>query len=128
MADRTEVFEALSGLLRPYADFLTIKSDTPTNLYLESQTLSAKPQMFAAVQAKASYVALHVYPVYLRPELLDGISAQLRARMQGKSCFNFKSLEQIPQQEVVALLRSAYESAAAGIVQPNPACNLEVRE
>jgi len=32
-------------------------------------------------------------PVYMYPELLQGISPELRKRMQGKSCFNFKKME-----------------------------------
>ena len=32
-------------------------------------------------------------PVYMFPDLLDGISPELRRRMQGKSCFNFKKAE-----------------------------------
>lgn len=32
-------------------------------------------------------------PVYADPTLLDGISPALRKRMQGKNCFNFKSIE-----------------------------------
>jgi hypothetical protein len=29
----------------------------------------------------------------MHPDLLDGISPALKKRMQGKSCFNFKSIE-----------------------------------
>ena len=32
-------------------------------------------------------------PVYGCPKLLDGVSAKLKARMQGKSCFNFKTAD-----------------------------------
>jgi hypothetical protein len=34
-------------------------------------------------------VSFHLMPVYIFPELLDGMSPELRRRMQGKSCFNF---------------------------------------
>lgn len=73
---------------------------------------SPKPQMFAAVQAKASYVSLHLFPVYTKPDLLSEISPELRTRMQGKSCFNFKSVEQIPTEELKALLQAAHDSLA----------------
>ena len=32
-------------------------------------------------------------PVYVFPDLLDGISPELRRRMQGKSCFNFARVD-----------------------------------
>ena len=37
-----------------------------------------------------AYVSYHLMPVYGCPALLDGISANLRKPMLGKSCFNFK--------------------------------------
>jgi hypothetical protein len=32
--------------------------------------------------------------VYMFPKLRDGLSEKLQARMQGKSCFNFKALDE----------------------------------
>jgi len=33
-------------------------------------------------------------PVYVHPDLLDEIDPALRMRMQGKSCFNFKEVDE----------------------------------
>jgi len=110
---REATFELLAGLLRPYAEHMAVKADTDRNFYLEEDRSTGKLQMFAAVQQKASYVALHVFPVYVRPQLLDTLSADLRARMQGKSCFNFKRSEQVPCEEVRNLLQAAFETLAA---------------
>jgi hypothetical protein len=44
---------------------------------------------FGAVKIGKRYVSFHLMPVYVNPELLDGMSPELRKRMQGKSCFNF---------------------------------------
>lgn len=107
----SSVFETLTGLIRPYAQDLSVKSDTPDDFYLEESRSTGKPQLFAAVQTKKSYVSLHLYPVYVHPELLSDISPQLRARMQGKSCFNFTRVEQIPENELAGLIETAYRSA-----------------
>ena len=32
-------------------------------------------------------------PVYMFPDLLEGISPELRKHMQGKSCFNFRKVD-----------------------------------
>jgi hypothetical protein len=37
------------------------------------------------------------------PKLLDGCSPELRARMQGKSCFNFKMVDETVFQELAQL-------------------------
>jgi len=39
-------------------------------------------------------VSFHLMGVYGNPKLLDGCSEDLRARMQGKSCFNFKNADE----------------------------------
>jgi hypothetical protein len=91
MPNFDSTFDSLSTLLRKHVAGTSIKTDAPGNLYVElaPATLKAKPQFFAAVQVKKSYVSYHLMPVYERPALLDGISPELRKKMQGKSCFNF---------------------------------------
>jgi hypothetical protein len=49
-------------------------------------------------------------PVYIKPELLDSVSPELKKRMQGKSCFNFNSLEPQLFSELAALTRDGYNS------------------
>ena len=51
------------------------------------------PVMFAAVRVGKSYVSYHLMPVYGCPQLVEGLSERLRARMQGKACFNFKAVD-----------------------------------
>jgi hypothetical protein len=40
-----------------------------------------------------TYVSFHHMGVYACPGLLNGMSKQFKARMQGKSCFNFTSAD-----------------------------------
>ncbi len=47
----------------------------------------------AWVQIGKDYVSFHHMSVYARPDLLKDISMKLRARMQGKSCFNFTAFD-----------------------------------
>ena len=48
---------------------------------------------FGGIQIKKNYVSFHLMPVYVNPTLLRGLSLELKKRMQGKSCFNFKVIE-----------------------------------
>jgi len=48
----------------------------------------------AWVEVGKSYVGFHHMGVYARPDLLNNVSAKLKARMQGKSCFNFTSVDE----------------------------------
>lgn len=73
--------------------------------------------MFAAVQAKSSYIALHIYPIYLHPELLAETSETLKSRMQGKSCFHVKKLDQAANNGVAQLLQAAFQTLQS---QPLP--------
>ncbi len=47
-------------------------------------------------------------PVYVNPALLEAISPELRKRMQGKSCFNFKTIDMQLFEELAALTYVAY--------------------
>ncbi|HKG54611.1 MAG TPA: hypothetical protein VKB04_10150 [Anaerolineales bacterium] len=93
--DFSSVFEQLKSILKPYAEKLTLKVDTSDTYYIDGPYSEKwkKQLFFASAQVKKNYVSFYLMPVYMYPELLQGISPELRKRMQGKSCFNFKKME-----------------------------------
>ena len=93
--DFSSVFEQLKSILKPYAEKLTLKVDTLDTYYIDGPYSEKwkKQLFFGSAQVKKNYVSFYLMPVYMYPELLQGISPELRKRMQGKSCFNFKKME-----------------------------------
>ena len=66
-------------------------------------------------------IRFFLLPMYAHPELLEGISPELRKRMQGKACFNFTKVDETLFAELEALtartvpgFRETAEAAAAG--------------
>ena len=112
MADLERVFAELRSVMAPYAAKLDAKKDDATELYVDTKHIqkNKKPLFFGAVQIKKSYVSFHLMPVYVKPELLAGISPGLQSRMQGKSCFNFSASEPILFKELAALTKASYGS------------------
>ena len=47
-------------------------------------------------------------PKYI-PEMLETISPELKKRMQGKSCFNFRTVDEALFDELTALTKRGYE-------------------
>jgi hypothetical protein len=88
-------FRGLRKMLKPYDKKLWVTKDAPGNYMSESKSIryQGKPVMFAGITSK-SYVAFHLFPVYMFPNLLDGVSPELKKRMQGKTCWNFKKAEE----------------------------------
>ena len=87
-------FAALRAILRRYEPGMAVQADEPTCYYLNTGKLhKERPVMFGAVRLGKSYVSYHLMPVYGCQDLLEGMSEPLRARMQGKACFNFKTVE-----------------------------------
>ena len=109
-ADFDATFAALREILRPYAKTCVVVQDTPESYYLDTKYTApnGKPLMFAAVRKGKSYVSFHLFPVYMFPELLRSLSPALKKRMQGKSCFNFKAVDE-------ALLSELRELTARGV-------------
>ena len=48
-------------------------------------------------------------PVYCEPKLLKDISLELKKRMQGKSCFNFKTIDKELLKELTELTKKSFE-------------------
>lgn len=92
-ADFPAVFAELRTILQAWEPEMLIEADTDGNYYLNTKAIGAnkKPVAFGAVQVKKNYVAYHLFPLYLFPDLLDGCSDALKKKMQGKTCFNFKA-------------------------------------
>jgi len=107
------VFEQLKSILKPYTKNLTITADTTTAYSLDgSYSEKYKRVLFyGAVQIKKNYVSFYLMPVYMFPELLKGISPELKKHMQGKSCFNFKKVEPDLFKELKELTRLSVERA-----------------
>ena len=95
--DFQAIFERIRSLFKPHEAKCVKGSDEPGRYYLGSQEVRAKDgyrTVFGGVEIKKNYVSAHVMPVYTNPELLETISPELRRRMQGKQCFNFKRLDE----------------------------------
>ena len=102
-------FRTLRGILEPYKRELLVQVDKPDAYELCSRTKKdrlGRPLFVAAVQVKKTYVSYHLMPVYAAPELLKGMSASLKKRMQGKACFNFTTIEPEQARELAALTKS----------------------
>jgi hypothetical protein len=110
-SDFQPVFAELKKLIEPYAstlkphgkggDYILIGPPTPRS--------QGKEVWFGGVQIKKNYVSYHLMPIYAFPDLLDGLSPELKKRMQGKSCFNFKTVDKPLFKELGALTRKGYQ-------------------
>ena len=91
-----DVFSQLKGVFRESAGRLSLKTDTPTEYTLVTKKPSpfrqhkGHPMFFGSVKLGKAYVSFHLMPLYMNPTLTKSIDPQLKKRMQGKSCFNFK--------------------------------------
>jgi hypothetical protein len=105
------VFEQLKNILQPYAKDLTVKADTSDTYYLDGPYSEKwkKELFFGSAQIKKNYVSFYLMPVYMYPELLNEVSSELKKHMQGKSCFNFKTVKPDLFHELAALTRKGAE-------------------
>jgi hypothetical protein len=109
--DFQPVFDELKKLIEPYAgtlkphakpgDYVLIGPPTPRS--------QGREVWFGGVQIKKNYVSYHLMPVYACSDLLDNISPELKKRMQGKSCFNFKTVDRALFKELGALTQQGYQ-------------------
>lgn len=106
---RDLVFSSLREVLGSCAARCSVKIDAPGEYVLETRMPSPFPQhkgqpmFFGMVKAGKAYVGFHLMPLYMCPPLQAKVSANLKKRMQGKTCFNFKAP---PDEETIADLRT----------------------
>lgn len=102
------VFDAIRPLYAAHDENCVVLHDTPGKYYLGTHEVRAKDgyrTWFGGVEIKKNYVSAHLIPVYAHPDMLDDLSDTLRKRMQGKSCFNFKQIDEALFAELDAVVR-----------------------
>src|SRR5712675_796424 len=94
--DFEAVFLRLRSILEPYAAKMIVVHDSDKNYYLDTTYVMKNKQrmFFGAVRMGKAYVSFHLISVYCCPDLLDGLTPELKKHMQGKSCFNFKTVDE----------------------------------
>lgn len=109
--DFTTVFEKLKSIYKPYSKKMTVKTDTKDVYYLDAPYSSKwkKELYFGSIHIKKNYVSFMFMPIYMHPDLLKGMSPELKKRMQGKSCFNFETVEKTLFNELKALVKQGHE-------------------
>jgi len=98
------VFISLKEILQKYAGSFTVKPDAKDKYGLYAQvgpaTLKIRGKMdspimpIAWVEVGKAYVSYHLMGIYMNPKLQAEIPKELKARMQGKTCFNFKKVDE----------------------------------
>ena len=110
-ADFTEVFEQLKSIFKPYAKKMDVSQDTDQYYLLNTRYImkNKQPLCFGGVRLGKNYVSFYLMSVYASPDMLKNMSPELRKRMQGKSCFNFKEVDK----ELFAELKALTKDGAA---------------
>lgn len=104
------LFDHLKAILAPYASSLRVTQDEAGSYTLETGYSEKwkKPLFFGSAVIQKNYVSFYLMPVYMYPDLLEGISLGLKKRMQGKSCFNFKQVDEALLSELLALTQQSF--------------------
>jgi hypothetical protein len=90
------LFRSLRSVIAKHAHSLIVVKDTESHFYLNTAHVmpNGRPLFFGAVRVCRGYVAFHLMPLYVFPDLLKRVPQRLLDRMHGKSCFNFKKVDQ----------------------------------
>ncbi len=116
-----KIFTRSRDILLAHSKALIIVRDKPGDIYLDTpyRMKNGKPLFFGAASVRKQYVAFHLMPVYVFPELLDDIPRRLERRRHGKSCFNLKqsddaifaALERLTSRGISRYQRAGFLSA-----------------
>jgi hypothetical protein len=117
--DLRPVYDELHRRLSAHEDAFVADGDQDSYTLLGAPTEKYPDgQMFAGLRLGKRYVSCYLMSVYADPAALEEMSAGLRRRMQGKSCFNFTRVDDQLFDELDQLTRRGREQyAAAGLLR-----------
>ena len=102
------VFGRLKTILQPYAKRMHVAQDSHIYYLLNTRYImkNKQPLCFGGVRLGKAYVSFYLMSVYACPDLLKTMSPELKKRMQGKSCFNFKEVDEKLFKELAKLTKA----------------------
>ncbi len=106
-----DIFNRLKELFEPAKRDAVALEDSQTSYMLNTPYTKkyGKEIYLGGVRIQKNYVSFYLMPVYIYPDLLIGVSSQLLKHMQGKSCFNFKAIDETLFSELSALAQDGIE-------------------
>ena len=110
-ADLAALQARLEAVLDPYRDRLEA-FDLYGAPYLRRPGAKAH-DWFAGVSEGTGVIRFFLLPMHHHPDLLDGISPELRKRKSGASLFAFKTLDDAGLAELEALVARAFDRYVA---------------
>lgn len=108
--DFAQTFVKLKAIFKPYARKLIVVHDTERGYHLDTRHVMKNKHriFFGAVRVGKAYVSFHLMPIYACPDLRESMSPELKKHMQGKSCFNFKTVDQKLFKELGGLTKAGF--------------------
>ena len=106
-----KTFTSLKEILKKHEKKLRVRIDKKDNYtLLAGYDEKRKTDIyFAILVIRKNYVSYGLMPIYCEPKLLKDISPELKKGMQGKSCFNFKTIDKDLLKELTALTKKGFE-------------------
>jgi hypothetical protein len=103
-----KVFAKLKAIFQPYVKKMDVAQDNQTYYLLNTRHImkNKQPLCFGGVRLGKAYVSFYLMSVYACPDLLKSMSPELKKRMQGKSCFNFKEVDEKLFKELAKLTKA----------------------
>jgi hypothetical protein len=111
--DFTPVFAGLRAILAEHAPKLKVMHDRPGYYYLDTYTIGSnkKPIFFGGVKTGKNYVSYYLMCVYgTEGSMLADMSPELKKHMQGKACFNFKTVDEELFKELKKITKRGYQA------------------
>jgi hypothetical protein len=103
-----EIFRRLKAIFKPYEKKMVVAQDTDSAYGLNTRHMmpNKQPLYFGGVRKGKAYVSFYLMSVYVSPREIKNTSPELKKRMQGKSCFNFKTVDERLFRELATLTKA----------------------
>ncbi len=109
-SDFAEVDRRLRQIFDPFRSRLVATTDDTVGLMLQIPGLEDQPWGYVGgTRVGKRYVSVYLMSVYAHPEVVESMSPALRRRMQGKSCFNFTTVDEPLFEELGQIAQAGFD-------------------
>ncbi len=112
--DLADIQQSLHDALTAHTPPLQVRVHSDKNFEVAGtrETMQGKKKVdgiyFASVMPKPKDIRLYFFPIYTHVDEFDGLSAELKKCLKGKSCFHIKKISPEMEVEIQALISKGF--------------------
>lgn len=116
--ERKIIFDKVKNILQKFTPPMAVSKNKESSVFeligniavpYGSKKVMVPGMYFSSVVARKDMISYYFFPMYMREGDYDSLLVNSKKYLKGKTCFNYKKVEQVDEKELTAVLKKGIQ-------------------